>query len=50
MPNTIPQNKLQVIKDNPNLATSVLARFLGIDKATVRKAKKENGGSPHSFG
>lgn len=36
----------RLILDNPNLSTNKLARFLGIDKATVRKCKAK---SPFSF-
>lgn len=32
--------KEQIIKDNPNLSSSALARFLGIDRKTVARVKK----------
>lgn len=40
-------NVVKVIMDNPNLQTNVLARFLGIDKATVRKVR--GGRGVHAF-
>lgn len=33
----ISSEKVRVILDNPNLQTNTLARFLGVDKATVRR-------------
>ena len=42
-------NKYQLIVDNPNLSTNVLARFLGVDKSTVRRVKDKLEGYRHSF-
>lgn len=43
----ISDTEIKVIMDNPNLQTNVLARFLGIDKATVRKVRGHRG--VHAF-
>lgn len=37
---SICSKKLQVILDNPNLSSSALARFLGIDRKKIAKVKK----------
>ena len=39
----------RLIIDNPNLSTNVIARFLGVDKSTVRKVKQRMTGHRHSF-
>ncbi len=45
----ISESHERLIIDNPNLSTNVIARFLGIDKATVRKVKRRIAGHRHSF-